>query len=685
MGELVPFPSAVQTEPKPVTPAPAAPVVPWDGGPSAVVPARSLSDRARRTFAHTARAAAHPATGAVAHGVWAGSGGLVHRAGRFFLAADELERSNDSQRQSGVQKKRAIGALATAVVVEPGGWLAERLITGSCEFVTLHAAPWALGALALGTGVAAARRRYRAVTLAAETITDDAGASFEVKPLSAARVPQDAARFLQVALLAVSSGKLRADIEAATEANWGYTVTLRLRTGKPADVIKLIEDLEVRLNIGANRCVVSTQRDARARLVFRLVARDPFAQLPAVPMWSPGSRSIADPMPLALRLDGTVLSAGFQATHGVVVAASGGGKSILLRLVVDGLAACRDAVLWDLDPSGVGQAPQRPMMGRVALSPESVKDALRDALEIARARTRLLPALDMGDEWTPSPDHPALVLFLDEYPQLDAEGQDLAVRLLRVARKAGVVLIFASQSATKDAIGSSIAASVAFKACGPGVAVHETRLLFGESATSEGYMPHKLVPKRGPQLNDAGTFFIDGAREGGEPMPARVLFLDNAAAATRAQAFAQVMTVLDDRTLSAAGLSRDAVEVVTSDVEASAAREQAARMRVVQADRLDGRGDVVDAELVPEVPKVLALLADVLEDHETGVVPTAELAARLGYADEDRETAAQRLGRELRAAGVQSPPKRRMPGYENAVSVQDLGVIRAAMDGRTGA
>jgi S-DNA-T family DNA segregation ATPase FtsK/SpoIIIE len=83
--------------------------------------------------------------------------------------------------------------------------------------------------------------------------------------------------------------------------------------------------------------------------------------------------------------------------------------------------------------------------------------------------------------------------------------------------------------------------------------------------------------------------------------------------------------------------------------------------------------EAVDAELVHELPEVLALLADVIGD-ERGLVSTGELAARIGWE-------AKPFGEALRAAGVPSAGKRRMPGHDNPVSVADIEAVRQAIYG----
>ncbi|WP_447006674.1 cell division protein FtsK [Saccharothrix isguenensis] len=82
----------------------------------------------------------------------------------------------------------------------------------------------------------------------------------------------------------------------------------------------------------------------------------------------------------------------------------------------------------------------------------------------------------------------------------------------------------------------------------------------------------------------------------------------------------------------------------------------------------------VDAELVHELPEVLALLDGLIGDDEHGLVPTGALAARIGW---DVKT----LGEALRAAGVPSAGKRRVEGRPNPVSVVDVDAVRAAIDG----
>lgn len=441
-----------------------------------------------------------------------------------------------------------------------------------------------------------------------------------VRPISEAPHETHALELLRRSLLAQG---IPCQAVSGQQTPWGWELTMQHIGGagkRPGDVIKALELVETDLDVRQNGVLVQPHRDRRAKFTARIIESDPFAAMPPLPDYQPGSRTLSSPIELGKRLDGLTLSSTFLATHGIVLAVSGGGKSGMLRTIVDGLAATTDTILWDLDPSGVGQAPQAEVMGRRALSPEDCERALEKALQIAEARTRIKDRLGMGDEWQPSRKHPALVLLLDEYPRLSKAGKELAVALLRVARKAGVVLLFASQSAKKDALGDSIAGEVAWKAGGPGLPDYQTRLLFGEKCVAEGWNPGAFKPKRGQNLNDTGTFFLEGAIEGDEPIPLRATFIGTDTARSRAKrSAAHGRPDWDGDTLTAAGLTREQLTGVTDDGE------------VATAQRTAYEADQARARLGP-----LAVVADYLDadlDADDGreFIPSAELVEELGY------------------------------------------------------
>jgi S-DNA-T family DNA segregation ATPase FtsK/SpoIIIE len=96
------------------------------------------------------------------------------------------------------------------------------------------------------------------------------------------------------------------------------------------------------------------------------------------------------------------------------------------------------------------------------------------------------------------------------------------------------------------------------------------------------------------------------------------------------------------------------------------------------AERIEQAASVFDsgarvAVASTELPEVLALLVDVIDEHETGVVATAELAARIDWE-------AKSLGEALRRAGVPAPTpsRQRINGSVHPVSVTDFDAVRVA-------
>lgn len=493
-----------------------------------------------------------------------------------------------------------------------------------------------------------------------------------VRPIAEAHNDEKALELLRRSLL---SQGIHCNVVSGRQTAWGWELTMQIIGGsgkRPSDVIKKLEQIETDLDVRQNGVLVQPHVDRRARFTARIIESDPFAKMPPLPNYTPGSRTLADAIELGKRLDGVTMTSAFLATHGIILAASGGGKSGMIRTIVDGLAATNDAILWDLDPSGVGQAPQAAVMDRRALSPKDCENALAHALRIAESRTRIKDRLGMGDEWEPSPQHPALFLILDEFPRLTSEGKDLAVALLRVARKAGVILLFASQSAKKDALGDSVAGEVAWKAGGPGLAAYQARLLFGETCIAEGYNPGAFKPKRGKNLNDTGTFFLEGAAEGDEPIPMRGHFIDTDTARARAErAAATGRPAWDSDTLDAVGLNTELLSGVTAEEDAAEAQRAAYEDEERRA-KLGALAQIAD------------YLAADLDDDGREFVPSSELVAELGY------TSGKKLATDLKDHDVSPVPgywidedgtKKETRGYRTTDIAE--AIARAARGGET--
>jgi S-DNA-T family DNA segregation ATPase FtsK/SpoIIIE len=527
------------------------------------------------------------------------------------------------------------------------------LLADAAAAIASLASPVALpaaGLVGLATVGGSIRREHerRRVELKARegaevSITED-GTRLPAMPISDCSTPAAA---MEAVRRALAIERINVRPLTATPTPWGWEIVVQMRQGKPGDITRVGADLETLLDVREAGVLITPDRERRARVTLRVVESDPWADMPSVPDYSGAGRSVRDAVWLGQRLDGAQISTAFASKHSLILAASGGGKSILLRAIADGLGAAGDTHIWDLDPSGVGQAPQAAVMGRVALDPEACEQALTDAVAIAVARTRLLRKLGMGDSWQSTPERPALAVIVDEYPRLTPAARDAAVALLRIGRKAAVFLLFASQDAKKDTLGDSIAGQVAFRAAGPGLQDWQADLLFGAGARARGWDPGRYQPATSADSpNDAGTFYLAGAGED-MALPMKVGYMSGATAQTRAEQYAAggLCPQLDAETLAAAGLDEASVYVRSDEVDATPA--------------------LVEATDEPITDEALALLESIAADVQawgTEWIPAAEIAAmaarRMGW--EQGKATEMRTAALLDQANI--PSRRRSTG-----------------------
>jgi S-DNA-T family DNA segregation ATPase FtsK/SpoIIIE len=419
---------------------------------------------------------------------------------------------------------------------------------------------WTSIALGMATAVYGATKGSPAAIEAATDpgVIEIGAADGEPFPIADARTRTEAAECVRRALL--SEGIHVAKVEAHKHHAWGWEVTVQLSKGKPADIVTKAPDLETPLDLPEDGLLCQPERASRGRVILRLVETDPFANMPQAPERKPNSRRMKDKQVVAYRMDGQQFEASLLGVHVVVVASSGGGKSVILRTLADTLTACDDVLVGDLDPGGNGLAPLAHALGVRAIGDDNmgqIETILDQALKIAKARPTLFAELGMGENWEPSPERPAIVLFLDEYPQLSDRAKELAVKILRVGRKSRVQLVIAAQEATADSIGAAIADSIALKIVGPS-RHQDVKQVFGQGAGANGWRPDRLHPAEGEaigeDLRDASKAYIMGCGSR-EPLIHKFLFLDGQAALERAKERAAAgRPVVDADSLRAAGL-----------------------------------------------------------------------------------------------------------------------------------
>ncbi|MFB6568394.1 hypothetical protein [Streptomyces noursei] len=383
----------------------------------------------------------------------------------------------------------------TTAVVVGGGWADVLLVLGAYAVGTWHGRPGAEPAAFVDS---------TSGLIAIESSEDDPF------PIADASTRDEAAECVRRAL--ASEGINVAAVEAGRRYPWGWEVTVRLRKGTPADLIAKAPELETPLDLPTDGLLCQPMRQRRAQVVLRLVEGDPFEDMPTLPARKPNSLAMRDKALVAKRMDGQPTKLSVLGQHFIVIASSGGGKSVTFRTIGDTLTDCADVIVVDLDPGGNGLEPLAEAVGVRVVGADQmhiIEAVLEKLLKIAKARAMLLGKLGMGDNWIPSPRYPAIVTLIDEYPQLSQRAKALVVAILRVGRKSRVQIGLAAQEATKDAIGAAIADSIALKIVGP--SRHQDIVqVFGAGAGANGWRPDRLHPAQGEDPADAGKVYIMG-------------------------------------------------------------------------------------------------------------------------------------------------------------------------------
>jgi hypothetical protein len=381
-------------------------------------------------------------------------------------------------------------------------------------------------------------------------------------PIADARSRDEAADCVYRALL--SEGVKVARVEAGRHYPWGWEVTVHLRKGTPAELIAKAPDLETPLDLPADGLLCQPMRKKRAQVVLRLVEGDPFEDMPALPERRPNSVQMRDRSLIAKRMDGQETKLSVLGQHFIVIASSGGGKSVTMRTIGDVLTACEDVVVVDLDPGGNGLEPLAAAVGVRVVGDDQmhlIEAVLEKLLKIAKARKRLAGKLGMGDNWVPSPRYPAIVALVDEYPQLSQHAKALVVAILRVGRAGRVQVGLAAQEATKDAIGAAIADSIALKIVGP--SRHQDVVqVFGAGAGANGWRPDRLHPAQGEDPADAGKVYIMGGGST-DPLIHKVIAISPEEGKQRAEERAKAgRPWIDEESLAAAGVTFDDLDTI---------------------------------------------------------------------------------------------------------------------------
>ena len=301
-------------------------------------------------------------------------------------------------------------------------------------------------------------------------------------------------------------------VQVLGHRGWGWEVDVDLRNSNAGKVNAAADELDGLFNIASGATLIEPDLQQSAHVVLRLVQTDPFADMPRPQVHTPNSLSVKDAVVYGRGMDGSPLEFRLRGMSMLVIGASGSAKTKgALRCLAESITACRDAIAIEMDPVKDGLTEFSEAMAAPPI--RGHKDCttwLKRLRDIASARNQVKTSKDMGDLWEPSPDHPTIYAFVDEFIYLPSEAKDLAIELLRIGRETGVHLIFAAQESTAEALGDSIAGAVTYRVMLASRS-EDIRLVFGTGAAAMGYRPDRLRPAVDDErVYDAGKFYLMG-------------------------------------------------------------------------------------------------------------------------------------------------------------------------------
>jgi S-DNA-T family DNA segregation ATPase FtsK/SpoIIIE len=196
-------------------------------------------------------------------------------------------------------------------------------------------------------------------------------------------------------------------------------------------------------------------------LVLEFVRRDALATI--IPALALPARVDLRALPVGRREDGQIWLVRVHGTHVLIAGATGAGKASLLWSIVRALLPAMMAGLvrvWAADPKLMELAYGRAIFdrfGRYAATPEAIATMLEDAVDGMQRRAAVFAGKHR--EHTPTPEHPFIVVLVDEVAFLTAYLSDRALRdrikaalatLTTQGRAVGYAVIAALQDPRKE-------------------------------------------------------------------------------------------------------------------------------------------------------------------------------------------------------------------------------------------
>jgi hypothetical protein len=206
----------------------------------------------------------------------------------------------------------------------------------------------------------------------------------------------------------------------------------------------------------------------------------------------------------------------------LVAGTSGAGKSVALRVIMADVLMEPNTALVILDLKKVEGALWR-HTARVETEPGGIQDVIDDLIAEMKEREDIMETHKV-DLWEPTPERPKIVVVVDEGAELMAEVPDSVGGLRSLARRARasrILLVWGTQKPTMTGNGpgldSQISGQLTSRVCLAVAGAKETRVVFGEEATGNGW--------HAEDLEMGGWALVQVQGEKRIPNPMRVWFM----------------------------------------------------------------------------------------------------------------------------------------------------------------
>lgn len=268
-------------------------------------------------------------------------------------------------------------------------------------------------------------------------------------------------------------------------------------------------------SLGARQLIaLTTQRGHELRLTIRYGEIDPLAE--TVPFPGPVATSITQPIPIGVSASGSASEITLLGVHTLVGGATGGGKSVIIKILITSIAAMTDAVLWliDLKPGRIELGIFEPVADRSARSLADAAMMFEALIAAAKARGDYLASLrdETGqpvEKWDPTVHGPVIVVVVDELAELVRQGKKVrkgeygdrimeAIKWVvtnfetaaQVYRALGIQLVIATQSpssAITSGDGKDAIDQFQNLLCVRTAKVSQTNIVLGQGAHGDGF------------------------------------------------------------------------------------------------------------------------------------------------------------------------------------------------------